>query len=87
MLQENDLQPPQLLAAGFTQPAPVPGEVNTTGAEDSPFSTPDGKTLYFFFTPDVRVPVEKQILDIVTGVYVSRLVDGRWTDPQVRQAG
>jgi len=87
MLQENDLQPPQLLAAGFTQPAPVPGEVKTTGAEDSPFITPDGKTIYLFFTPEVRVPVEKQLLDGVTGVYRSRLVDGRWIDPQVRQAG
>ena len=87
MLPENDLQPPQLLVMGFTQPTPVPGLVNTAGAEDSPFITPDGKTLYFFFTSDVRVPVEKQLLDGVTGVYRSRLVDGRWIDPQVRQAG
>ena len=39
---------------------------------------PDGKTFYFFFTPDVRVPVEKQVMDVVTGIYVSRMLNGSW---------
>ena len=47
------------------------GPVNTAGAEDSPFVTPDGQTLYFFFTPDVRVPAEQQLLDGVTGIWVT----------------
>jgi len=45
--------------------------VNTAGAEDSPFILTDDKTLYFFFTPDVRVTPEQQLLDEVTGIWVS----------------
>ena len=40
--------------------------VNTSGREDSPFLLPDGQTLYFFFTPDVSIPAEKQLFDGVT---------------------
>ncbi len=75
---ETDMQPPLLISSEFEPPIPLSGEVNTAGAEDSPFIMPDGKTLYFFFTPDVKVPVEKQVSDGVTGIYVSQLVDGRW---------
>ena len=39
---------------------------------------PDGNTLYFFFTPDVNIPVEKQVLDGVTGVYVSHKQNNQW---------
>ena len=56
---ELDDHPPLMLSPDFTRPVPVPGGVNTAGAEDSPFITPDGKTLYFFFTPDVNIPVEE----------------------------
>lgn len=82
MSPATDEHPPQVLSPEYKQPVPVPGLVNTAGAEDSPFITPDGKTLYFFFTPDVKIPVEKQVLDGVTGIYVSRLVDGRWGTPE-----
>ena len=58
------------------------GPVNTAGAEDSPFVTPDGQTLYFFFTPDVRVPAEQQLFDGVTGIWVTHRVDGGWTEPE-----
>jgi len=51
--------------------------VNTPGGEDSPFITPDGATLYFFLTPDVSIPVERQLFDGVTGIWASiRLPDG-----------
>jgi len=40
--------------------------VNTSGGEDSPFLLPDSQTLYFFFTPDVSIPTEKQLFDGVT---------------------
>jgi hypothetical protein len=53
--------------------------VNTAGAEDSPFITPDGSALYFFFTPDPKVPVEQQVIDGVTGIYSSRKEDGFWS--------
>jgi hypothetical protein len=57
----------------------IEGGVNTVGAEDSPFITPDGTTLYFFFTPDVNVPYERQVQDGVSGIYVSHLEGGVWS--------
>ena len=77
---ETDLHPPVLHSLLFEAPIPVPGGVNTSGAEDSPFVLPDGKTLYFFFTPDVRIPVEKQLLDSLTGVWVSSKEGAGWSE-------
>jgi hypothetical protein len=79
---QNDQHPPQLFSGEYEKPVPIPGRVNTAGAEDSPFITPDGNTLYFFFTPDVNVPVEKQILDGVSGIYISENVGGVWGKPE-----
>jgi len=74
-----DPHPPELHSDEYEIPVPLSAAVNSAGAEDSPFIMPDGRTLYFFFTPDVRVPVEKQLLDGVTGIYVSeKLADGSW---------
>jgi len=81
MIPETDDHPPIVYSSDYKQPVPIPGAVNTAGAEDSPFILPDGNTLYFFFTPDVNVPVEKQILDGVTGIYVSKKVNGEWGRP------
>jgi len=39
---ETDLFPPQLHSNEYAEPVPMPGPVNTAGAEDSPFITPDG---------------------------------------------
>ena len=82
MLPENDIAPPITLSSEYTQPVPVPGLVNSAGGEDSAFILPDGKTLYFFFTPDVSIPAELQITDGVTGIYVSHLVEGNWSEPE-----
>jgi hypothetical protein len=79
---QSDVSPPKSLSQEFTDPVPVPGLVNSAGAEDSGFVMPDGSTLYFFFTPDVSVPAEKQVLDGVTGIYVSHKEDGVWGDPE-----
>ncbi len=79
---ENDAHPPVLLSGEFESPQPVPGRLNTAGAEDSPFITPDGGTLYFFFTPDLNIPPEKQLLDGVTGIYAARWEGGAWGQPQ-----
>ena len=79
---EMDLYPPILHSDEWESPVPVDAPVSTTGAEDSPFITPDGNTLYFFFTPDVRVPVEQQIVDGVTGIYSSTRWDGVWSEPE-----
>jgi len=77
---ETDHYPPILHSNEFKDPIAAPGLLNTSGAEDSPFILPDGQTLYFFFTPDVRIPVEKQLLDSVTGVWVSEKLNGEWSD-------
>jgi hypothetical protein len=39
---------------------------------------PDGNTLYVWFTPDVSKPVEEQVTDGVTGIYVFQKVNGNW---------
>ncbi len=78
---EDDLNQPVSESDEFYDPVPVPGLVNTPGGEDSAFVLPSGDTLYFFFTPDVRVPVEGQVTDEVTGIYVSTLVEGEWREP------
>jgi hypothetical protein len=79
---DSDPHPPIKLTDEFTDPIPVAYPVNTAGAEDSPFVLPDGNTLYFFFTPDVRIPVEKQLLDDVTGVYIAHRTNGTWSVPE-----
>lgn len=79
---EADLLPPLLHSEGFEQPRPLPHPVNTAGAEDCPVISSDGQTLYFFFTPDVRVPPEKQLLDQVSGTYVTHKNADGWSIPQ-----
>jgi len=75
-----DRHPPQVQSDEFEPAIPLPGEVNTAGGEDSPFVTADGEWLYFFFTPDINIPAEKQILDGVSGIYRARSIDGEWKD-------
>jgi hypothetical protein len=65
----NDPLPPVLHHAGWLDPVPMPGPVNTAGSEDSPFITPDGTGFLFFFTPDSSIPAEQQLGDRVTGIY------------------
>jgi len=79
---EMDKNPPVIYSDEFQEPVPLPYPINSAGGEDSSFIVSDGNTLYFFFTPDVGVPVEKQILDGATGIYVSHKVDGEWSKPE-----
>jgi hypothetical protein len=78
---EMDSTPPKSYSPEYIDPVPIPGLVNTAGGEDSAFIIPGGETLYFFFTPDVRVPVEKQLLDQVTGIYLSKKDGELWGKP------
>jgi WD40-like Beta Propeller Repeat len=82
MAPETDAFPPVLHSDRWQKPVPLDGPINTAGAEDSPFITPDGNNFYFFFTPDVSIPAEKQLLDGVTGIWWSRKVSGNWTEPE-----
>ena len=79
---EADVHPPILHSDEFEEPVPMPGLVNTKGGEDSPFIMPDGDTFYFLVTPDVSVPPEKQVIDDVTGIYVSHKVNGTWSEAE-----
>ncbi len=79
---DDDIYPPILHSPDFEQPIPVPGYANSAGAEDSPFVTPDGNVLYFTFNPDVNVKPDKQLIDGVTGLYRSQLVNGIWQEPE-----
>jgi Tol biopolymer transport system component len=81
MTPSTDSTPPKLLSSEYENPVSLSSIINTAGAEDSPFILPDGKTLYFFFTPDVSIPAEKQLLDEVTGIYVSKNENGQWQTP------
>jgi hypothetical protein len=78
----NDHYPPVLHSSDWEEPVPMSGPINTAGGEDSPFITPNGKTFYFFFTPDVSIPAEKQLTDSVTGIYQSSLINGSWSEPE-----
>jgi uncharacterized protein YrzB (UPF0473 family) len=82
VMPETDLYPPQLHSDTWEEPIPMPGFVNTAGIEDSPFVTSDGNEFYFTFVPDVRVPPEKQLIDGVTGSYVSTLQGAGWSQPE-----
>ena len=83
---DTDQHPPVLEAAFshlWEDPVPVGAPINTAGGEDSPFITPDGNTLYFWFTPDVSIPAEGQVDDRVTGIYRSdKTSGGEWTEPE-----
>jgi hypothetical protein len=77
----DDPHPPLLHSDEWQAPIPVPGPINSAGAEDSPFISPDGELFFFFFTPDVRIPAERQLVDGVTGIYVSQRSPGGWSEP------
>jgi hypothetical protein len=77
---ETDPWPPEAVS-GWSKPVPLEGPVNTAGGEDSPFVTPDGNTLYFTFISDVNLPAEKQLIDGVTGIWVSRRAGESWSEP------
>jgi hypothetical protein len=81
MTPSMDIHPPAVHSPEWAEPVPLPFPVNTAGAEDSPFITPDGDTLYFFFTPDPNIPANQQLFDNVTGIYVSRKTNGTWSEP------
>ena len=79
---ENDVFKPVLHSDLWEEPVPIDNEINTAGAEDSPFITPDGNEFYFFFTPDVDVPAQDQLIDGVTGIWYSERTASGWSEPE-----
>lgn len=82
MAPSEDSYPPILESGEYDEPVPLGPPINSAGAEDSPFITPDGGTMYFFFTPDASVPAQKQLLDNVTGIYASKRTQSGWSEPE-----
>lgn len=82
ILPASDTYPPILHSSEFREPVPLPGPVNTAGAEDSPFIPEGRQEFYFFFTPDPAIPAEKQLLDGVTGIWCSHWQNGQWQEPE-----
>ena len=76
---DSDIYPPKSETDEYEDPVPLPYPVNTAGAEDSAFMMPDGRTLYVWFTPDVGKPVEQQVTDGVTGIYVFKKEGDYWS--------
>lgn len=82
---ENDPAPPQLAAAFkdlWYDPVPLEGPINTAGAEDAPFISPDGNTFYFWFNGDQGKDVHEQVDDPATGIWCSQKVGGEWQEPE-----
>lgn len=82
MTPETDNFPPVLHSEEWNEPVPMEGPVNTAGAEDAPVITPDGLTFFLFFTPDVDIPPESQLLDSVTGIWWTEKSGGEWSEPE-----
>ena len=86
MAPSIDTAPPQLAAAfkaHWYDPVPLGPPINTAGAEDSPFITPDGNTFYFWFNGDEMKDVTEQAKDPMTGIYWSKKANGgKWQEPQ-----
>ncbi|MFH0815367.1 MAG: hypothetical protein V1934_00920 [Methanobacteriota archaeon] len=76
----EDNYPPVMLENGWTEPVPLPGPINTAGAEDSPFAS--GNRLFFFFTPDMNIPLTDQAVDGMTGIWWSERAGDGWTEPK-----
>lgn len=81
-LPEDDLHPPVLHSDEFTEPVPL-DIISTAGAEDSPFIPADSDGLYFMFIKDVREEPAVQVRDKVNGIWVSKLIGGKWAEPKL----
>ncbi len=80
---DNDPFVPVMLSAAFEDPVPLAAPVTTAGAEDSPFFTPDGEHLFFFFAPDARVPANEQLQDCTVGIWHATIDDaGGFSEPE-----
>ena len=79
---DTDLHKPVMRSSLWSQPVPMPGPVNTAGAEDSPFITANGTWFFFFFTPDVSIPAERQLIDGVTGIWWTQKTAEGWSFPE-----
>ncbi|MFC1769187.1 TolB family protein [Nanoarchaeota archaeon] len=78
---QSDPLPPKLHSDEFEEPVQVP-IISTAGAEDSPFFPANSDDFYFFFTPDSSIEAQYQLTDGVTGIWMSKRVNGVFQKPQ-----
>jgi len=57
--------------------------LNSAGAEDSPYISPDGKSFYFYYKANMSQSVYEEILEPTSGIYMSNWIESEnnWTDP------
>ena len=79
---ETDQYPPVLHSNEFEKPIPMPGLINTAGAEDAAFVPYNSNEFYFVFVADVGVPPHIQIREKANGIWRSELSDGKWSEPE-----
>ncbi|MBD3351711.1 MAG: hypothetical protein GF364_09525 [Candidatus Lokiarchaeota archaeon] len=82
---ETDQHPPTLetsFTSIYEDPIPMPGPINTAGAEDACFITPDGLQFFFWFTPDVNRPAGECVNDGSTGIYNTTWDGAAWAEPE-----
>jgi len=79
---ENDQYPPITHSDEYEQAIPMPGPINTAGAEDAAFIPYGRNELYYTFVTDVREPAHIQIRDNAIGIWVSKKVNGEWGEPE-----
>jgi hypothetical protein len=82
MMPNMDQHPPVLHSNEFEEPVPL-AIINTAGAEDSPFIPIDRDELYFFFTKDAKEEVHIQIRDPINGIWMSKMENGAWQEPEL----
>ena len=78
---ETDRYPPVMHSFAWDDPVPLPGPVNTAGAEDACVISRDGSAMFIFFTPDAQVPAEEQLFDCATGIWWCERVGLGWGEP------
>ena len=82
---ETDMHPPVLdsaFASIWEDPIPMPGPINTAGAEDSPYILSDGNTFFFWFTPDMTKSPGETVNDGATGIYRTEKNGTEWKEPE-----
>jgi WD40-like Beta Propeller Repeat len=80
MHPQDDAWPP-IAASGWSDPEPMPGPINTAGAEDSPYPTHDGRSFLFVFAPDLNVPAQEQLFNGATGIWSAAANGESWGEP------
>ena len=78
---EIDLYPPVLHSDKYKKPVPLE-IINTAGGEDTPFYSVERDELYFGRVSDVKLPPNKQLFDGITGIYVSKMINGIFQAPE-----